>query len=710
MKKTLLSLLFAAALLPLAAQEEYAEIARLRRLNETVGGIRSMADGEHYTLLERGDIRRYRYAAAEAGESLLPDAARDLTISDYAFSPDERRILIASGRTPIYRRSYTTRYLLVADGALQEILTEASAPRDARFTPDGGSIVYSDRNDLYLYEIAARKTRRLTDDGAWNRIINGTTDWVYEEEFGNTCAYACSPDGRTLAYLRFDESEVPEFRMMRFDGDLYPEAYTFKYPKAGERNSVVELWTIDLATGARTKIDTGGETDQYIPRIGYTPDGRLWFFRLNRRQNSFEAVLCEPSGAQHTIYEERSQRYVERVDDRTITFLDKNRFLVKQESHTGRMHLYLYSVRGGLQGAVTRGDDWEVTDLVGTDGKRAWYLSTEGSPLRRNLYSIRLDGRDKRRLTTGEGYYAIAPSTGMRYYISTFSSASSPNRVEIATGDGRQVRTLKESAELRAELSVTPRPRKEFFTFRTERGDELNAYIIKPLDFDPSKQYPVLLTQYSGPGSQSVRDRWELDWEEALVEKGYIVACTDGRGTGFRGEEFKKCTYGRLGALEVEDQLSFARYLADQSYVDAARIGIYGWSYGGFMAVSCALKGLGLFKMAIAVAPVTSWRYYDTIYTEIYNDLPQYNAAGYDDNSPIRFARMLDDAHTRLLLIHGTADDNVHFQNTVELARALNRAKKQYDMMVYPDQNHSMMPDDSRNVRQKMIDYTLEHL
>ncbi|MBQ8470901.1 MAG: S9 family peptidase, partial [Alistipes sp.] len=289
-------------------------------------------------------------------------------------------------------------------------------------------------------------------------------------------------------------------------------------------------------------------------------------------------------------------------------------------------------------------------------------------------------------------------------------SATTPNRVEIATGEGAKVRTLCDSRALREELQYTQRPTKEFFTFRTERGDELHAYLVKPTHFDPTKRYPVLLTQYSGPGSQSVQDRWSMDWEDALAEKGYIVACTDGRGTGFRGEQFKKQTYGRLGALEVEDQLSFARYLAEQSYVDADRIGIYGWSYGGFMALGCALKGLGLFKMAIAVAPVTSWRYYDTIYTEIYNNLPQYNAAGYDENSPIHFARMLDDKRTRLLMIHGTADDNVHLQNTIEMARALNRAGKQYDMMIYPDQNHSMRPDDMAHIRQKMISYTLEHL
>ena len=691
------------------AQNEYAEIARLNSLNERVYGIRSMADGEHYTVREGNDIRRYAYATAGEGVSLLPTPAPNLVITDYGFSPDERMILIASGRHPIYRHSYTTQYQLVADGRVQPVLTEAEAPRDASFSPDGSRIVYSDRNDLYVYDIQSRKTRRLTDDGAWNSVINGTTDWVYEEEFGTTRAYAFSPDGTQLAFLRFDESEVPLMEMMRFDGKLYNTAYSFKYPKAGEKNSVVELWVADLASGATRRIDTGGETDQYIPRIGYTPDGRLWYYRLNRRQNTFEVVLCEPHGAQRVIYEERSQQYVERVDDATITFVDKDRFLVRQESHTGYMHLYLYSIRRGFLAQVTKGP-WEVTAVVGTDGKRVWYLSTETSPLRRNLYSVRLDGKEKRRLTTGEGYYTVAPSRGMKYCITTFSNATTPNRVEICDGEGTPVRTLADSRALREELAATRRPVKEFFTFTTERGDTLNAYIVKPRDFDPSKRYPVLLTQYSGPGSQQVADRWSLDWEDALVDKGYIVVSADGRGTGFRGERFKKQTYGRLGALEVEDQLSLARHMAAQPWIDPARIGIYGWSYGGFMATSCALKGLGLFRMAIAVAPVTSWRYYDTIYTEIYNNLPQYNAAGYDENSPIHFARMLDDGKTRLLLIHGTADDNVHFQNTIEMARALNRAGKQYDMMIYPDQTHSMMPDDTHNVRQKMIDYTLEHL
>lgn len=663
MKTILFPLIAAAALLTgsARAQNEYAEIARLRGLNESVRGIRSMADGEHYTTLESNDIVRYSYASAAPGESMLPAPAPNLVITDYAFSPDERSILIASGRKPIYRHSYTTSYSLVRDNTVRPVLRDAEAPRDASFSPDGQKIAYSDRNNLYVYDIAARTTRRITDDGAWNQVINGTTDWVYEEEFGVTRAYAFSPDSRRIAYLRFDESEVPLMEMMRFDGKLYNRAYSFKYPKAGERNSVVQLWIADLETGAKERIDTGGETDQYIPRIGWTPDGRPWYYRLNRRQNTFEMIVCEPHGAQRTVYDERAQQYVERVDDGTVTFIDRDRFLVRQESHTGFMHLYLYSLRRGILEQVTKGP-WEVTQVVGTDGKRVWFLSTETSPLRRNLYSVRLDGKDKQRLTTGEGYYTAAPSAGMKYFITTFSNASTPNVTEVCDAAGKPVRTLADSRRLREELAAADRPVKEFFTFTTERGDTLNAYMIKP------------------------------------------------RGTGFRGEKFKKLTYGRLGALEVEDQLSTARHMAAQPWVDPARIGIYGWSYGGFMALSCAMKGLGLFKMAIAVAPVTSWRYYDTIYTEIYNNLPQYNAAGYDDNSPINFARMLDDRRTRLLIIHGTADDNVHFQNTVEMTRALNRAGKQYDMMIYPDQNHSMLPDATAHIRQKMIDYTLKNL
>ncbi|MEG2370433.1 MAG: S9 family peptidase [Alistipes sp.] len=707
MKKILL-LVFCAAIIATQAQN-YKDIARLRAMNQGVTGIRGMADGEHYTVQEKNNVVKYAFAQAGAGENLLPALGEKFDLEEYLLSPDGHTLLVAEGARPIYRHSYTTRYHLGTAEGLQPILSDMQQPRDASFSPDGRQIAFSNNNNLYLYNIATRKVEQLTQDGAWNRIINGTTDWVYEEEFGFTQAYAFSPDSRKIAYLRFDESEVPVFEMMRYDSTLYNKAYSFKYPKAGEPNSTVQLWLYDLASHRSTRIDTGEQTDQYIPRIGWTPGGLLYFDRLNRKQNHFEVVLCRANGTQQIIYDEHSPRYVERVDQQTVTFVDEDRFIVRQETATGYMHLYLYSVSHGRLNAITAGR-WEVTGIVAVTDQQIYYLSTETSPLRRNLYRIRFDGSDKQRLTSGEGIYTIVPSEKMNYYVSTFSNVSTPNRVEICAADGKVVRTLKTNKKLRKVLSETARPQKEFFTFVTERGDTLNAFLIKPRDFDPSKRYPVLLTQYSGPGSQEVKDRWSVDWEDALVDAGYVVVCADGRGTGFRGETFKKQTYGQMGAQEIEDQLSTAKYMLSQPYIDPARVGIYGWSYGGFMALGCAFKGDGLFKMAIAVAPVTSWRFYDSIYTEIYNDLPQDNAAGYDDNSPLNFANLFNDKRTRLLLIHGTADDNVHFQNTMEMTRVLNRLGKQYDMMVYPDQNHSMMPDDRNNVRCKMVEYTLRNL
>ena len=711
MKAQLFTLLAAAAVGTgtVQARGEYAEIARLRSMNETVRGIRSMADGEHYTILEGNNIVRYGYATAGQGEQMLPKPTANLVVTDYAFSPDERQILIASGARPIYRHSYTTDYFLASGNSLMPVLREAEAPRDASFSPDGKLIAYSDRNDLYVYDTAGKRTRRITDDGAWNSVINGTTDWVYEEEFGFTRAYAFSPDSRRIAYLRFDESRVPVFEMMRYDGKLYNEAYSFKYPKAGDANSVVDLYVYDLKTGETERVDVGPDRGQYILQPEWTPDGRLCFQRMNRRQNHFEAVLCNPDGTQQVIYDERSPKYVDHLN-KTFYFLeDGRRFIVREETSTGYMHLYLYGIGQGVLHPITQGE-WEVTDFVGLRGDKVYYISTESSPLKRDLYRVGLDGKHKERLTPGDGYYSIYPSADLSYYICEGGDSSAPGRTDVFNAAGKRVRTLYDNAPLKEALVEAGLPVREFFTFTTERGDELNGYMLKPLDFDPAKRYPVLLTQYSGPGSQQVAEGWGPDWEDALVTHGYIVVCVDPRGTGYRGEEFKKLTYGNLGRLEVEDQISTARYMARQSYVDPARIGIYGWSYGGFMALGCAFRGEGLFKMAIAVAPVTSWRYYDSIYTENFNGLPDDYPKGYDDNSPVNLAHLFRDDSTRLLIVHGTADDNVHFQNTMEMARALNKLGKQYDMMVYPDQNHSMMPDDMIHVREKMLRYTLENL
>lgn len=704
MLKTIISAAaMCAVALSAAAQNEYGEVRSARAANRSVYGLRPTADGEHYTVSDRSGIVRHAYADRSDTVRLLKTS---FPIADYAFSLDEQAILFADARSvkPIYRHSYTADYW-IAEGA-EKPRKILEGVRDVSFSPDGRRLAFAKGNDLWLYDTRSGDSTRITDDGEWNSVINGTSDWVYEEEYGFTKAYAFSPDALKIAYLRFDESKVPTFEMMRYDNTLYNKAYSFKYPKAGDANSVVELWVYDIPKGEKRRIDTGYETDQYIFNPAWTPTGELYFYRVNRLQNRFEVVLQRKNGSQRVIYSEESPRYVERPDAQTVTFVDMHRFIVREETTAGRMHLYLHTVFGGRLYTLTKGD-WDVTSIVAADNKRVYYMSTEQSPLRRDLYTVSIDGKGKRRLTTGDGFHTIMPSRGMKYYVQTFSNASTPNIITVHRADGQAIDTLADS---RAAVAAHGEwAQRRFERFVTERGDTLDYYIQLPAGFDPAKRYPVLLTQYSGPGSQQVRDRWSLDWEDALTRKGYIVACCDGRGTGFRGEEFKKCTYGDLGRRETEDQISFAKMLAALPYVDAERIGIYGWSYGGFMALNCALHGEGLFKMAIAVAPVTSWRYYDTIYTEIYNGLPQTNAKGYDDNSPLSHAAKLS-PRTRLLIMHGTADDNVHFQNSMEMCRALNRAGKQYDMMVYPDQNHSMLPNCTGNIRQKMIEYTVGNL
>ena len=675
---------------------------------KTVSGVRSLSDGERYTTMSDGRVLCFSYRTGEPAGVLFDASAAEprIEFTDYVLSADERRLLLTTDVEPIYRHSFTAEYWIYdrQDGSLRR-LSQGGPQQQAQFSPDGSRVAFVRGGNLFVADPTAGSERQLTFDGRFSHIINGLPDWVYEEEFSFARAFAWSPDGRKIAYLRFDESRVKQYNMNRFAGGLYPENYTFKYPKAGEQNSVVELYCCDAADGSMVRMDTGEQTDQYIPRLFWTPTGQLGFYRLNRLQNHFEVLLCDSSGASRVVYDERNDRYVERVDGRTVTFLpDGDRFVVRSE-RDGFMHLYLYSVSEGLLGRITSGE-WEVTELLGIEGDRVYYLSTETSPLRRDLYTVRLDGRGKRRLTGGDGTYRIAPSRGFRYFISYFSNVRTPNRVTLHRSDGRLVRTLEDNAALRAKLDELQVPVKEFFRFATSEGVELNGYMVRPNGFDSSRRYPVLMTQYSGPGSQQAADRWTIGWEDVLVQQGYIVACVDGRGTGFRGEEFKKCTYGELGKYETVDQIEAARYLASLPYVDPDRIGIYGWSYGGFMALNCILKGNDVFRAAIAVAPVTSWRFYDTIYTEIYNGLPQDNPSGYDDNSPIHFA---DRLKGKLLIAHGTGDDNVHIQNTYEMITKLVEYDKPFELYVYPDRNHGMGPS-RHHLMERCIEFVQRNL
>ncbi len=677
-------------------------------------------DGEHFSAIRGGKIVKIEYFNDKVVDTLLDLPYEE--VKSHILSPDGMKALLISKKTPIYRHSFTADYSVAdfATGKATPLLPTSAAAkiRDASFSPDGGRVAYVRGNDLFLTDLGNMREFRITGDGKRNEIINGVTDWVYEEEFAFTKAYEFSPDGSEIAFLRFDESRVREFAMMRYDEKLYPESYLYKYPKAGEENSVVTLHVHNIASGETRRIDTGPQTDQYIPRIGWTPSGELFFYRVNRRQNVFEVMLAGSDGSIRTIYEEVSPRYVERPDEETITFLpDGDRFIVKNETRTGWMHLYLYSIKKGYLNAITSGE-WEVTELLGVRDGTVWYMSTEVSPFERHLYSVKFNGKNKTRLTHEKGTYEITPTPGLKYYeqiCSDIGKRDSDIHMLIVPVENSRDKTPKEK------IIPTERPNApaippikgdpEFFTFAIDGGITLNGYMIKPTGFDPAKKHPIFMSQYSGPGSQSVTNE-EIGAGDRMIfnpllEAGYIVACVDGRGTGGRGEEFKKCTYGQLGRYETEDQIAAARYLCGLSWVDASRIGIYGWSYGGFMALNCILKGADVFKLAVAVAPVTSWRYYDSIYTEIYNGLPQDNPGGYDDNSPINFAKNLKG---KLLIIHGTGDDNVHIQNSYEMAKELVEAGKQFDMMVYPDDNHSMRPNGWMNVRQKIAEYVIREL
>ncbi len=732
MKKILLFVFAAALCTGLRGQEKFGwnDIAAGKFLQKSVSGLRSMNDGEHYTTVQGGAILRYSYRTGELVDtvcnirSLGKVPART---TSYTFSADENKIMFRFNSRPLYRRSAYSNYVVWdrKDGS-ETILTQRDSIRHAAFSPAGDKVAFVYDNNIYVTDLACGTETQVTRDGRFNYIINGMPDWVYEEEFGLYDLLRWSPDGTKIAYLRSDESQVKEFTMMYYnrptdeekrqvkDGDmavpLYTQPFTFKYPKAGEKNSVVELYVHDLQSGVRTKIDVGHETDQYVPFFDWTPAGQLYFFRLNRQQSHLEVILANSDGSGKVIYGDSSPAYIDGVGLDMLTFMpDSKRFLVTCETRTGYNHIYMYHTDKGFQYAVTEGK-WEVTQLVHASESRIWYVSNETSPLGTNLYSVNIRGKQKKRLTPGDGTYRIMPGSGCKYYISMFSNVSTPNTVTLHNGEGKLIRTLEDNAGLKEHIAEIGLPQKEFFRIAVDNNGEpldLNCYIVKPVDFDPAKKYPVLITQYSGPGSQQVKNSWSVGWEDVLVQEGYIVACCDPRGTAGMGEYFKKLTYGRMGEMETEDQISFARHLASLPYVDSERIGIYGWSYGGFMALNCILKGADVFKAAVSVAPVTSWRYYDSVYTERFNGLPQGNDYGYDSPSPLGYASQLEG---NLLIIHGSGDDNVHAQNTYRMVQELVKHGKQFDMMIYTDDNHSMVPGGRSHIYTKMIGYCLDKL
>lgn len=676
-----------------------------------VYGLRSMNDGEHYTVIEGNGTRivKYSYKTGLPVETLLDlgkiENSPVQNINDYDFDANENRILISTDRKPIYRRSYTADHYLY-DFKNKEIkpLSEGGNERLATFSPDGLRIAFVKDNNLFIHDLRFGSQRQITNDGKYNHIINGAPDWVYEEEFAFNRAFDWAPDGSAIAYIKFDESEVREFQMNMFGGmspalaqnELYPSNYTYKYPKAGEKNSRVSVYVYDVADRTTLKMDTGNEEDIYIPRIRWTKDPKkLAITRLNRHQNKMEILLANAKiGNTVPLYREENKYYIDESNLDNLVFLDNGTQFVITSEKSGYMHLYLYDISGTEKQALTKGD-FDIIDFYGYDPVRKlfYYSSYEESPLEKYVYSINEKGM-KKKLTPVKGWNEADFSKNFNYYINIVSNTGLPPVTTLYNAKGKPVRVLADNKNVLETLKGYTLAKREFIRIPAADGKTmLNAWIMKPANTEAGKKYPLLITQYSGPNSQQVRNSWSLDWTDYLVQEGFVVACIDPRGTAARGEEFRKCTYMQLGKIESDDIIASAKWLAKQPGIDAENIGIWGWSYGGFMSSLCLMKGNDIFSTAIAVAPVTSWRFYDSIYTERYMRAPQENESGYDDNSPLNWA---DKLKGNLLLCHGTADDNVHVQNTYELSERLVQANKQFDMAIYTNRNHSIYGGNTR--------------
>ncbi|WP_417882071.1 S9 family peptidase [Xanthomarina gelatinilytica] len=682
---------------------------------EGMDALHSMKNGQQYSVLNfdrtsgTTSIDVYDYKTLKKVKTLVNSNQLEAisNFSDYTFSEDESNILLATDVTRIFRRSSLGTYYVYNTKTKDLSLVAEEQVQEPTFSPDGTKIAYGYKNNLFVKDLSSGTTTQITFDGEKNKIINGITDWVYEEEFGFVRAFEWNAASDKIAFIRFDETQVPEFSMDVYGSALYPTQDVFKYPKAGEANALVSLHLYELKTDTVTEVKVNKDyTDFYIPRIKWTNDPDvLSAHYLNRHQNELDLWFIDAKNQTATlVLEERDVAYVDVTDN--LTFLKDNSFIWTSEKD-GYNHIYHYSKEGDLINQVTKGN-WEVTNYYGYDEKshRIFYQSTENGSINRDIYSIKLNGRDKEHLTKSEGTNRASFSADFSYFINTFSNASTPPEYTLndaKTGD--LIKSIKDNDKLSETLLDYKTSKKEFSTIHVN-GNDLNMWMIKPADFDASKEYPLFMYQYSGPGSQSVSNTWNSAndyWYQYLAQKGYIVACVDGRGTGYKGADFKKVTQKELGKYEVEDQIEAARQLGKLPYIDASRIGIWGWSYGGFMSSNALFKGNDVFKMAIAVAPVTSWRFYDSVYTERYMTTPQENPSGYDDNSPINH---VDKLKGDFLLIHGTADDNVHVQNTMRMVEALVQANKQFEWMIYPDKNHGIYGGNTRlHLYTKMSDF-----
>lgn len=722
MKRKFIFLFFCLCCLAGFAQEGKAldlkEINSGKFSPENIYGVVPMPDGEHYTQrnAEGTQIVKYSFRTGEPVEVVFDVAkARECPFKkfdSYQFSPDGSKILIATETTPIYRHSYTAVHYLypvkrndkgVTTNNIVEKLSDGGPQQAPVFSPDGNLVAFVRDNNIFLVKLLyGNSESQVTEDGKLNSVLNGIPDWVYEEELGFNRALEFNADNTMLAYVRFDESEVPSYTFPLFAGEAprndalqdYPGEYTYKYPKAGYPNSKVSVHTFDIKSKVTRQVKLPIDADGYIPRIRFTQDpNKLAIMTLNRHQNRFDMYFADPrSTVCKLALRDESPYYInENVFD-NIRFYPDNFSFVSDKS--GYPHLYWYSMNGNLIKQVTSGD-YEVKNFIGwnPDTNEFYYTSNEESPMRQAVYKIDRKGK-KVKLSNQQGTNSPIFSSSMKYFMNKFTSLDTPMLITLNDNTGKVLKTLVTNDKLKEKLAGYAIPQKEFFTFKTTEGVDLNGWMMKPVNFDPSKRYPVLMFQYSGPGSQQVLDKWGISWETYMASLGYVVACVDGRGTGGRGSEFQKCTYLNLGVKEAKDQVEAAKYLGGLPYVDKGRIGIWGWSFGGYMTIMSMSEGTPVFKAGVAVAAPTDWKYYDTVYTERFMRTPKENAEGYKAASA--FSRA-DNLHGNLLLVHGMADDNVHFQNCTEYAEHLVQLGKQFDMQVYTNRNHGIYGGNTRN-------------
>jgi len=683
--------------------------------SKSVPGFNFLNDGKHYTRLQDNVIKKYDLVSGDFVDNLL--IADDLKgnedfggkLGSYSYNADETMLMLKSETESIYRHSTKAVFHLydISTGKLTKINKDDTKISYATLDPTSTKVAYVKENNLYVMDLEKGSTSQITTDGKKNSIINGATDWVYEEEFAFDKAFEWSSDGKRIAFIRFDESQVKEFTMTRYNGDLYPVYETFKYPKVGEKNAKVTAHVYNIKKKKTDEVDLGDMHDMYIPRIKWTEDkNKLCVFKMNRHQNDLKLYLYDAKKRKSSVMlHETNEYYIDITDN--LTFLENGKEFVWTSEKSGYNHIYLYDMKGNEKKALTIGE-YDVTAFYGVDmdDKKVYYQAAMDSPMEKQVYEVDMKSGKSRSLTPHAGTNRPQFSSTYDYFVNNNSTINTAPTYKVYDKKLRLVRVIEDNAgiaDLQKDYGTTEA---EFFSFENSAGVKLNGYMIKPADFDAGKQYPVFMTQYSGPGSQQVVDAWRGNnywWYQMLAQHGYIVVCVDPRGTGARGEKFKKMTYMQLGHYETLDQIDAAKYVGSLPYTDADRIGIYGWSYGGYMSSLCILKGSDVFKAAIAVAPVTSWKWYDSVYTERYMRTLAENEAGYNDNSPVYFA---DELKGSYLLVHGIADDNVHFQNSAEMANALIKANKQFDTYYYPNRNHGIYGDNARlHLWNKMNDF-----